>query len=114
VLFLRFVDVATYRAPRLIGILTLGSLQSPRADLGRAFSATFPSAIPKAHPVRDCETSCFAEFIVWQNDRHHAARFAFSYERPSVVAQAFHPSAFFPFPSVHFEGVLRGRRIAFC
>jgi len=50
VLFLRFVDVATYRAPTLIAILTLGSLQSPRAGLGRAFSATFPSAhSPPSH-----------------------------------------------------------------
>jgi len=30
-----------------------------------------------AHPVRVCETSCFAEFIVRQNARHPASRFAF-------------------------------------
>ena len=24
-----------------------------------------------------CKTSCFARFVCWQNDRHHAARFAF-------------------------------------
>gem|GEM_PF-928325 len=50
VLFLRFVDVAAYRAQRLIGILTLGSLQSPRADLDRAFSATCPTHFLVARP----------------------------------------------------------------
>ena len=32
------------RGMRLIGILTLGSRQSPRADIWRTFSATLPSA----------------------------------------------------------------------
>jgi len=34
------IDVATFRAPRFGGVLTLGSFQSPRAARGRAFSAT--------------------------------------------------------------------------
>jgi hypothetical protein len=75
---LRHLDVAAYRAPRLIGILTLDSLQSPRADVGRAFSATlpstlsvlsYPSAIPQAHPVHGCETSCFAESFCFPFER---------------------------------------------
>jgi len=35
--------------------------------------------------------------FVGQNDRHHAARFAFLFERPSVSAQTFRPSAVLPF-----------------
>ena len=40
---LRHADVAAYRAPRFGGVLTLRSLQSPRAERGRAFSATSSS-----------------------------------------------------------------------
>jgi len=35
----RHLDVATYRAPKLGGVLTLGSFQSPRAARRRAISA---------------------------------------------------------------------------
>jgi len=33
--------------------------------------------VPTAHPVRRCETSCFAVLVGWQNDRHPTSRFAF-------------------------------------
>ena len=37
-----------------------------------------PSAIPQAHPVHVCETSCFARFVCWQELQHPAAILAFS------------------------------------
>ena len=58
---------------------------------------------PSAHPVRVCETSCFADFVCWQELRRPAAILAFSFVRPSL-ATTFWPSgfpAFLPFcPSV--------------
>jgi len=37
---MKLIDVAAYRALSLGGVLTMGSFQSPMADIGRAFSAT--------------------------------------------------------------------------
>jgi|GEM_PF-2492422 len=58
-------------------------------------------AILCAHPVHDCETSCFAEFICWAKRSASCRSFCFPFERPSVGAQTFCPSAFLPFPTMH-------------
>jgi len=50
-------------------------------------------------------------------DRHHAARFAFLLSAlPWALKHSDIPALLpiLPLPTVHSEGVLRGRRIAFC
>ena len=156
----RSIDVATYRAQRLGGILTLGSFQSPRAGIRRPSGSPslryFESASREARRSlgevwwgrtdrrsetksgrvgvrRFCERRIdnlrsfrpFPRHILcmiakhpvspgqfdWQNDRHHAVRFAFLL---SAHPWALRPYTLLPFPTMHFEGVLRGRRIAVC
>ena len=83
-------DAATYRAPRLGSILTLGSLQSLWAAVGRAFSATsntqeftvaFWLSYPSALSTQFQGTSCArlrnvlfrGVLFAWQEFRLHAA-----------------------------------------
>gem|GEM_PF-2626481 len=105
----RIIDVAPYRAPRLGGILTLGSLQSPALHV-----LLTVLAILSAHPVHDCETSCFAKLICLAKLSASCRSFCFSFERPSVGAQTFRHSGFPTLLPLSLNGVLRGRRIAFC
>ena len=78
---IRFVDVATFRAPRLGGVIILGSFQSLRAGRCRAFSVSL--ICPEARACRRhilcrlAKPPVSRSLFVWQNDRHHASRFAF-------------------------------------
>jgi len=49
--------------------------------------------------------------LVWQNDRHRAARFAFPLSAHPWALRLSALLPIFPLPTVHFEGALRGRRI---
>ena len=100
---IRFVDVATFRAPRLGGVIILGSFQSLRAGRCRAFSVSL--ICPEARACRRhilcrlAKPPVSRSLFVWQNDRHHASRFAFlSCAHPCASKNPF--PAFLLFPTV--------------
>jgi len=98
---LRYFESASREARRSLGEVWWGradrrsETKSGREGVQRFCERHMVLPILSAHPVHDRETSCFAELFGWQNDRHHAARFAFLL---SAHPWALKLSALLPFP----------------